>query len=93
MLKAQRVRQRQSGSGSTHLPCSLMRSTRRSTASASGMLNLIGGLADVEVDLAGRAADVAEVRVGHFARAVHDAAHDGDLHALEMLGARFDAAR
>jgi len=31
-------------SGSTHLPCSLMRSTNRSTASASGMLNLIGVL-------------------------------------------------
>jgi len=33
-----------SASGSTHLLCSLMRSTRRSTASASGMLNLIGVL-------------------------------------------------
>ena len=31
-------------SGSTHLLCSLMRSTKRSTASASGMLNLIGVL-------------------------------------------------
>ena len=31
-------------SGSTHLLCSLMRSTSRSTASASGMLNLIGVL-------------------------------------------------
>ncbi len=31
-------------SGSTHFWCSLMRSTRRSTASASGMLNLTGFL-------------------------------------------------
>lgn len=31
-------------SGSTHLPCSAMRSTRQSTASASGMLNFTGVL-------------------------------------------------
>ena len=48
-------------------------------------------LADVKVDLARRAAHVAEIRVRHFAGAVHDAAHDGDLHALEMLRARLDA--
>lgn len=30
------------GSGSTHFPCSRMRSTRRSTASPSGMLNFTG---------------------------------------------------
>ena len=46
------------------------------------------GLADVEIHLAGRAADVAEIGVGHFAGAVHDAAHDGDLHALEMRRSR-----
>ena len=55
------------------------------------MLNLIGGFADVEIDFAGRAADVAKIRVGHFAGAVDDAAHDGDFHAFEMLRARFDA--
>jgi hypothetical protein len=55
------------------------------------MLNFDGVLADVEIDLVGRAADVAEIRVGHFAGAVDDAAHDGDFHALEMLRARLDA--
>ena len=67
-----------------------MRSLSRSTASASGMLNFTACLADVEIDLARRAADVAEIGVGHFAGAVHDAAHDGDLHALEMRGRGFD---
>ena len=47
--------------------------------------------ADVEIHLARRAADVAEIGVGHFARAVHDAAHDGDLHAFEMRGGGFDS--
>ena len=41
---------------------------------------------DVEVDLAGGAADVAKVGVGHFAGAVYDAAHDGELHAFEVAG-------
>ena len=47
-------------------------------------------LADVEIHLARRAADVAEIGVRHFARAVHDAAHDRDLHALEMQRGGFD---
>src|SRR5574341_1129971 len=34
-------------------------------------------LAHVQVDLAGRAADIAEVGIGHFARAIDDTAHDG----------------
>ena len=38
-------------------------------------------LAHVQVDLAGGAADVAEVRVRHLAGAVHDAPHDRDGHA------------
>jgi hypothetical protein len=46
---------------------------------------------DVEVDFAGGAADVAEVGVGHLAGAVHDAAHDGDFHALEVAGLGADA--
>src|SRR4051812_36122021 len=49
--------------------------------------------ADVEVDFSGRAADVTEIRVGHLPRAVHDAAHDGDFHALEVAGLRPDALR
>eukprot|EP00965_Chrysotila_dentata_P236446 6201318-Pleurochrysis_carterae.AAC.1 len=43
-------------------------------------------LADVEVDLARRAADVAKVGVGHLARAVDDAAHDRDRHACHRGG-------
>ena len=70
--------------GSTHLPCSRMKSWSRSTASASGILYFTACFADVEIDLAGRAADVTEIGVGHFTGAVHDATHDGDLHALEM---------
>ena len=48
-------------------------------------------LAHVQVDVAGRAADIAEVGIGHFAGAVDDAAHDRDLDALEVAGARGDA--
>jgi len=50
-------------------------------------------LADVEGDFAGCAADVAEVGVGHLAGAVHDATHDGDGHALEVVGAGADFLR
>ena len=49
------------------------------------------GFADVEIDLSRGAADVAEVGVGHLARAVDDTAHDRDLDAFEMAGLRFDA--
>ena len=80
-----------SAAGSSQRPFSLMRSTRRSTASAFGNVEFHRRLADVEVDLAGRAADVAEIGVGHFAGAVDDAAHDGDLHALEVVGRGLDA--
>jgi hypothetical protein len=50
-----------------------------------------GGLADVEVDFARRTTHVAKVGIGHFSRAVDDAAHDGDFDALEVAGAGFDA--
>ena len=46
---------------------------------------------DVEVDLVRRSADVAEVGIAHLARTVDDAAHDGDLHALEVRGRGADA--
>ena len=39
------------------------------------------------------AANIAEIRIGHLAGAVHDAAHDGDLHALQVAGAGADALR
>ena len=51
------------------------------------------GLADVEVHFAGRAADVAEVRIGHFAGTVHDASHDRDLYAFQVQGGCFDFRR
>ena len=57
-----------------------------------GNVELHYGLSDVEVDLARRAADVAEIRIRHLARAIHDAAHDRNLHTLEMLRAGFNAA-
>ena len=48
------------------------------------------GLADVEVHFAGRAADVAEIRIGHFARTVYDASHDRDLNAFQVQGGCFN---
>ena len=56
-----------------------------------GDVELDGRLTDVEIYFIRRAADVAEIGIRHFAGAVHDAAHDGDLHALEMFRARLDA--
>jgi hypothetical protein len=50
-------------------------------------------LADVEVHLTGRAADVAEVGIGHLAGAIDDAAHDRNLDALEMAGLALNALR
>src|SRR5687768_15467496 len=50
-------------------------------------------LSNVEVDLARRSSDVAEIRVRHFAGSIHDATHDGDLHPFEMFGARLDPRR
>jgi hypothetical protein len=49
------------------------------------------GFTDVEIDLTWCAADVAEIGIRHFARAIDDAAHDGDFDAFEMFGAVFDA--
>ena len=48
--------------------------------------------ADVKIDLAGCSAHVTEIRVGHLTGAVDDAAHDGDFHAFEVLGARLDSS-
>ena len=44
-------------------------------------------LADVQIDLAGRATHVAEVCVCHLARAVHNAAHDRNGHTCEAAAA------
>ena len=48
-------------------------------------------LAHEEVDLARRAAHVAEVGVGQLAQAVDDAAHDGYLHAAQVARSLLDA--
>ena len=48
------------------------------------------GLADVEVNFSGRAADVAEVGVGHFAGAVDDTTHDRELHSFDVSRLRAD---
>src|SRR5690606_17245639 len=56
-----------------------------------GQVILHAGLADVEIDFSGSAADVAEIGVGHLAGAVYDAAHDGDFDAFEVSGAGADA--
>ena len=56
-----------------------------------GDVEFYGCLADIEVDLARGATDIAEVGVGHFAGAVYDAAHDGDFHAFEVAGGCFDS--
>ena len=42
------------------------------------------GFADVEIYFAGSAADVAKIRVCHFTRAIHNAAHDGNFHTLQV---------
>src|SRR6478736_2143992 len=76
-------------------PLAVFADQRDQTAIRLGLRNVVLDtvFTHVEVDLARRAADVAEVRVGHLARAVHDAAHDGDLYALEVAGLRADALR
>ena len=56
-----------------------------------GDVEFYGCLADIEVDLAGGAADIAEVGIGHFAGAVYDAAHDGDFHTFEVARSDFDS--
>ena len=53
-------------------------------------IELDGGFADIEVNFAGGTADVAEIRVGHFAWAIDDTAHHGDANALEMAGGGTD---
>src|ERR1700704_890126 len=50
-------------------------------------------LTDVEIYFPGRAADIAEIRVRHFAGSIHNAAHDGDLYTFQVLSAIFDSRR
>lgn len=55
-----------------------------------GDVEFHGGFADVEVDLAGCTADVAEIGICHFAGAIDDAAHDSDTNALEVASGGAD---
>ena len=55
-----------------------------------GNIEFHGRFADVKIHFSRRAADVTEVRIGHFARAVYDATHDRNLHAFEVRGGRLD---
>ena len=57
-----------------------------------GNVELHRRLADVQIHLARRAADIPEIGVRHFARAIHDATHDRDLHAFEMRSCLFDSS-
>ena len=45
-----------------------------------GDVEFHGRFADVKIHFARCAADVAKIRIGHFAGTVHDASHDRDLH-------------
>ena len=49
--------------------------------------------ANVKIDLAGRTADITEIRIRHFAGSIHDATHDRDLHAFQVRRARLDPRR
>ena len=55
----------------------------------SGILNFTAVLPTYRFNLPRRAADVAEVGVGHFAGAVYDAADDGELDAFQVRFRRF----
>lgn len=46
--------------------------------------------AHVEINLRRCASHIAEVRIGHFTRAVDDTAHHGDPHSLEVTGGGAD---
>ena len=58
-----------------------------------GDVELHRRFADVEIHFAGRAADVAEIRIRHFTGTIHDASHDSDLYAFQMQGGCFDFGR
>ena len=51
------------------------------------------GLTNVKVHLARRATNISEIRIRHFARAIHNTTHDRNLHPFEMRRRRFDPRR
>ena len=78
---------------SCQAPCALSSAISRSSASSWGTFFSTHSLPTYRLTLPGRAADVAEVGVGHLAGAVHDAAHDRDLHAGQVAGDVLDLVR
>ena len=78
---------------STQRPCSRMRSVKRATASVFRNVETHRLLAHVEIYLARRTADVAEIRVRHLAGAIDDAAHDRNFDAFQVPGRRADFCR
>src|SRR5437660_125534 len=55
-----------------------------------GNVELNGRLPNVKIDLPRRSAHIPEIGISHFARSIHDATHNRNLHTLEMLGSLFD---
>lgn len=42
--------------------------------------------AHVKIDLAGSAADISKIGIGHFTGTIHNTTHDGNLHSFQMIG-------
>ena len=57
-----------------------------------GYIETHRGFADIEVDFTGSASNIAEISISHFARAIDDAAHDGNFDTLEVIGAGTDVS-
>ena len=58
-----------------------------------GDVELHRGFSDIEIHLARRSPNIAEVSIGHLTRAVDDASHDSDANSLEMSRGGLDAGR
>src|SRR5260370_14917113 len=58
-----------------------------------GDIELYRRLTDIQIDFPRGATNIAEISVSHFARSVHDTAHDRDLDAFQMRGRGFDPSR
>ena len=55
-----------------------------------GNVELDCRLSDVKVDLPRRAADIPKIGISHFSGAIHNAAHDRNLHSFKMLRPRLN---
>src|SRR6185369_2181055 len=52
-----------------------------------GNVELDCGFADVKIDFVGGAAHIAKIGISHFAGAIYNATHDGDLNAFQVFRA------